>query len=526
MSQISGDLLRSLLTVAFGALAGGVTNRVAIWMLFHPYEPPRILGRRLHWFQGAMPKNQERLARSIGRAVGTRLLTPEDVAAELKDRQLRDAFETRIRELLVSILDREQPALADMLPEPVVQELRELAQGMLREIRTRLLEALETPEFAAQAERLLEELAASLEDEPLVNRLEPERIEELRERADEWLGRVVESDALERTVRRHLRQAAERVLRPGRVLEELIPTGLVAAVEHAINDYLPLAMERLGRLLEDPRARERVERAVLDLLERFMRDLRFYQRVVAKLIITEETLNRVLETLRAEGTEELVSLLREPEVQGAMARSVNDAVVEFLRRPTTEVLGTPEDPQVRAALDAVADRIVRAARDPGGRAFLLEQLEEAVWRLAERSWGELVRALPARRVGPWLAGAARSEPGRALLDTVTLEAVDRIVERPLGRPGRLFPHQAADRLADALAPAAWEWVTAQIPAVTERIRVAERVEGKIRAYPLREFEGLIRSVTQHELDLIVRLGYVLGAIIGTILVGLNTFLPW
>ena len=29
-------------TLVIGALAGGLTNSVAIWMLFHPYEPPRI----------------------------------------------------------------------------------------------------------------------------------------------------------------------------------------------------------------------------------------------------------------------------------------------------------------------------------------------------------------------------------------------------------------------------------------------------------------------------------------------------
>jgi len=41
------DLGRGLVSVAFGAIAGGLTNAVAVWMLFHPYEPPRLLGRRI-----------------------------------------------------------------------------------------------------------------------------------------------------------------------------------------------------------------------------------------------------------------------------------------------------------------------------------------------------------------------------------------------------------------------------------------------------------------------------------------------
>lgn len=521
MIELPGGWLRALLTIFFGALAGGLTNRIAIWMLFHPYEPPRVLGRRVSWLQGAMPKNQDRLARSIGQAVGTRLLTPADVASELADPALEAAFEERIRELVASLMEREQPAISELLPEPAAAEVRELLRGLLDELRERLLASLESPGFAAEAERLMTEVTGELADEPLSGGLDPARVDALRDRADEWLGRLVESEALERTVRRQMDRLADHVLRPGRTLEELIPAGLVAAVEHAINDYLPLAMERLGRLLEDPEARARVERAVLDLLERFMRDLRFYQRVVAKLIITEDTVNRVLGTLRDEGTDELVSLLREPEMQSVMARSVNEAVVEFLRRPTTAVLGEAGDPQVIGALDAIAERVLQAARDPAGRAFLLEQLEDAVWRVGERSWSDVLRLLPPERVGPWLAAALRSEPGSALLDAVTEETAHRIVDRPLGRPARLLPPQAAARLADALGPAAWDWVREQIPAVAERVRVADRVEEKIREYPLRDLEGLVRAVTQHELDLIVRLGYVLGAIIGTILVGIT-----
>ena len=39
-------------------------------MLFHPYEPPKLWRWRVGFFQGAVPKNQPRLAAAIGRTVG------------------------------------------------------------------------------------------------------------------------------------------------------------------------------------------------------------------------------------------------------------------------------------------------------------------------------------------------------------------------------------------------------------------------------------------------------------------------
>ena len=83
---------------------------------------------------------------------------------------------------------------------------------------------------------------------------------------------------------------------------------------------------------------------------------------------------------------------------------------------------------------------------------------------------------------------------------------------------------AAVRLSDSLAPPAWEWVTGQVPEVAERIRIAERIEEKIEGFPLVEVERLVREISQRELDLIIRLGYILGAFIGTILVIITTIL--
>ncbi len=512
------QLLQDAITVLFGALAGGVTNRVAILMLFHPYEPPRLLGRRVGWLQGAVPKNRERLAGTIGRTVGTTLLTPADVAAELRDERLREAFDAQLRSLVAEILEGEKPSVAELLPGGAVAEIRRVLETVLDGVAERMLELFDSEEFAEDATRLIDTLAVSLEDESLLDSLGPERLDDLRRRADEWMTRVVGSDSFAATVRGHLDRAAVRLLQPGRSFEELLPTGLVAAVEHAISDYLPIAMERLGRLLEDPRARARVERAVHDLLDRFMQDLRFHQRVVAKLIITEETVDRVIDTLEEEGADRLGNLLREGEVQDAMARSVNEAIVDFLRRPVVEVLGRPEDERMQDALDSISTWVIDAANDPEVRAYVLDRAESAALKAGERSWADVVRLVPARRLGRWLAEGMRSDAGRGLYVRFRDWTADRLLSRPIGSLGAYAREDAVDRLAATLSDPVWEWISGKIPEVAAQVRVAERVEEKIVSFPLNELERLIRSVTQRELNLIVRLGYVLGAGIGFVLV--------
>ncbi|HXD22806.1 MAG TPA: DUF445 family protein, partial [Gemmatimonadaceae bacterium] len=68
---------RLALDVFLGSVSGGVTSWVAVVMIFRPYE--RTFG--LH---GAVPKNKARLAKTIGKTVGERLLTPTDIVDELQ----------------------------------------------------------------------------------------------------------------------------------------------------------------------------------------------------------------------------------------------------------------------------------------------------------------------------------------------------------------------------------------------------------------------------------------------------------
>jgi uncharacterized membrane protein YheB (UPF0754 family) len=63
-----------------------------------------------------------------------------------------------------------------------------------------------------------------------------------------------------------------------------------------------------------------------------------------------------------------------------------------------------------------------------------------------------------------------------------------------------------------------------VPDVVERIDVARRVEEKVVEFPTQRMEDLVRKVTDRELRLIVRLGYVLGAFIGTVLVVVDAVL--
>lgn len=77
------SILLILLMVGIGALIGGVTNSLAIKMLFRPYRALYIGKFRLPFTPGLIPKRQKELAQQLGKMVVNHLLTPEGIRRKL-----------------------------------------------------------------------------------------------------------------------------------------------------------------------------------------------------------------------------------------------------------------------------------------------------------------------------------------------------------------------------------------------------------------------------------------------------------
>ncbi|MDT8367607.1 MAG: DUF445 family protein [Longimicrobiales bacterium] len=518
---MSAEWVRACLTIAFGAIAGGVTNTLAIWMIFHPYHPPTFLGRRVRWLQGAVPKNQARLAGAIGRTVGDRLLTADDLARTLANPEFRDAFDERLAAFLAEILHRERGSLREVVPDEAVAAVEHFVEGAIVHATQRLQEWIHSEAFAEAVTERTGHLVESLADEPIGDLLTPARERVVADAVDEWMEGIVSSEGFDRTVTDYLDRFAHQLLAPGRTFEEILPPGLVSSLEHAIQGYLPLAIERLGRLLEDEDTRARFEVTLRDLFHRFMADLKLHQRIVARLVVTDDTLERILGTIEKEGAQRLSELLTEPAMQAAMARSVNEAIVDFLRRPVRGVLGEPGSAAVVDARATLARGIVGMARDPQSRAFLVEKVQEGLSGVGGRTWGEVLAHVPTPKLAEWIVEAARSDAARRGTEALGRWLADTALDRPIGRPAGWLPDDAPERIEEGLGPVVWTWVQGEVPNVVRRLDVGRRVETKVNDYPIPKLEELVRRITDRELKLIVRLGYVLGAAIGATLVGVD-----
>jgi uncharacterized membrane-anchored protein YjiN (DUF445 family) len=247
--------------VFVGTIAGGVTNTIAVWMLFNPKQPR-------FGFQGAIPKNQARLAKSLGQTVGERLLTPGDLQSELSRPEFRAAFEARLRDVITMMLTSREPLI------------------------------------------------------------------------------------------------------------DKVPPAVVAALENATTAYLPVAMTKLGAFLGQPTTRVKLRDALHGMFNRFVDDMRFHERIFAKLMMTEKKFDTVLDAIEKDGVEQVVGLLEEPEVREEISKAIHDAILAYLQKPISDVLGD-----------------VEARKDPNAPARLAASAAPVIWDWIDEQIPELVKKL-------------------------------------------------------------------------------------------------------------------------------------
>lgn len=505
----NSPLFQFFLNIAVGTVAGGVTNVVAVKMLFHPREPRFGL-------QGAIPKNKARLARAIGRMVGQRLLAPEDLARELNGSGLRETFDAKVGEAIEGLLRTERGALRDLLPAPVLLEVERLADQAATLGAERAAAYAATPAFEARVLEFVQRTREELANAPVGDVLTPRRRESIAARALQWAGEVAESSELERAVRDYLDRHARELLASDRPLVSHLPPGLVGAVDGAIDAFLPVAMQRVGHFLADPEARARIQGALNALFSRVVEDLRFHERVLARLVVTERTFERALASLSTDGVEQLAALLEDPEVRERLAHSIRDAVVTWLGRPARELFGEAGDARAAAITATAGDYLLKVLRAEGTRTFLVDKLQAVMERAEGRTWGELLAHVDDETLARFLVDVARTPRAREGAEQAIRALLRTLLDRPLGVPGRWAPHDASERVARAVAPPLWDWLQSRVPDALSHVDLEEIVERKVMGFSTDRVEELILEITDKELKLIVNLGFVLGAFIGVL----------
>lgn len=140
-SPVWVDYLSS--AILYGSV-GWLTNVLAIWMIFHPYQEKNILGARIPFTPGVVAKNRSRFADSMGKFVEKELLKANTAAeiiennrSEIKSRTLEYFAESDYQQFFELLADKNE-----VLAESFLKKMKQILEGLKVEDFRSLVEPL------------------------------------------------------------------------------------------------------------------------------------------------------------------------------------------------------------------------------------------------------------------------------------------------------------------------------------------------------------------------------------------------
>jgi len=135
-----------LFMAIIGAAIGGVTNHLAIKMLFRPYKAIYIKNWRVPFTPGLIPKRRDELAKQLGLTVVNYLLTPETFRKKFFSKDIQDKVEhfvqTKVEETIFTndktIQDWLNLAGFSHLPTTIEQKVEAIVEGQFSSVKNTL----------------------------------------------------------------------------------------------------------------------------------------------------------------------------------------------------------------------------------------------------------------------------------------------------------------------------------------------------------------------------------------------------
>ncbi|MBQ1273932.1 MAG: DUF445 family protein [Cellulosilyticum sp.] len=267
-----------------GAVIGGITNSIAIKMLFRPLNPIKIGSYTLPFTPGVIPKEKVRIAHKVGQVVSEELLNEEVLRQWLLKEEVYKQIEESIDRYLQEYAESDK-SLQDVLDETVGKErsmyytceieeqLTERLYGKIvsMELGKVIIEKIQDAYKAGSFGNLLGPMSFFINDsliETVANKIEPIISQFIEEEGEEIIRKAVEEES-NTVLNTSMKDWTYKLQR----YDELIKKNIIKAYEKIVMKHLTQILHTLDiaqiveqRILELDM--EEIERIILSIMQK------------------------------------------------------------------------------------------------------------------------------------------------------------------------------------------------------------------------------------------------------------------
>jgi uncharacterized membrane protein YheB (UPF0754 family) len=493
---------------------------LAVRMLFRPHRPVKLFGLTI-WPQGMIPRHRERLAETIGNAVGNELVSQETVVSALFE---TDFFQRKVEGFVnsytVDLLGTSYPSFIDILPRAARAPVLDAISALQYRIADYIINALRSEETAEAVYNFIDRRVEGLLARRLSETIETEHFEQVIKFVEDRFHALVTEQGFEQKVRDFVGGRLDELTASSATLAEMFTPETVALIKERIDKQIPPIVHQLADIATNKSMRTQIGALIKREVDEYYGQLSFFKKIFVSRdkihrevddLVNSTLPRRVEEFLRGEAFEQEAERFLDSTIDGLLARPINELIgqiapdkLELIKTQISErILALAQSPELARSVSAYTTDALERVKPHTLRAIL----EHASPDSAERLKNFLSRGL--------LNVLSREETARTI-NAILSAQIERLLVIPLGKLSDHVPvdsvHNASVALTERITAAARE----RLPAAIAEFDIGSIVKKKVSEYPIKKLEELVLSVAQQHLRTIEMFGAAIGLFIGIV----------
>ena len=256
--------MKILVPVIVGAIIGYFTNWLAIKMLFRPHHEKRIMNIKIPFTPGLIPKERERIAKSIGETVGNYLLSPETIVEALANKRTDREIKLWLEDKLNKLKENQQ-SMKGILDNLLGENYDRFIKKAKENLKNIIISHIRSEQFKTLISKAIEDKVNSFDTEEIYGLVD----EKLR-------GSLIElskSSELKNGIIRHLDSKLNEFAQDERMLSQLIPEELLAAINQYIDENGNEIGYSIRTSFKDPEIQRKIKDSISELISQNMSKL-------------------------------------------------------------------------------------------------------------------------------------------------------------------------------------------------------------------------------------------------------------
>lgn len=482
-----------------GAVIGYITNWLAIKMLFRPHEEKRVFGIKVPFTPGLIPKEKERIAKSVGSTVGEHLLTTNVISEALGNdeikKNLKGAIANKIDEVWCKNLN-----LEELLKSILGNKFDSINKKAKTKSKDAVLKAIKSDKFLETltlkiSSKVMEELNSSPK---LIHELVNSK--KLRAILAEFLGTYKESEDFKAEIKKFINKEIQKIGEEDKKINEVIPDEITKVVESVIYSQKDFIVEELINALIEGSLSSKIKSIINANIPSMM----------AMFISIDSIYERIISVASA--------YLREEENKMQLCRFIVASIEKLGEHNVNDVIENLSESQVEAIANGVEkilnerilcdENILEVINKIENYIVCIESYHDILIRFDEDYEHKITNYISSKTFE--LVNSEEINQGLENIINETIEGLLKVTINSLIDN----KNDLIEIIYGIIENRYDDFIENDASKLIESINITGLVENQINSFEVSYAEEIILSIAKKELGAITWLGALLGAILG------------